>query len=81
VFLHRTPASFAAARTERLKVSGKPDQYNDLDVFIREQELMQRLVSESPLPRLDLEISDNDIARAVEKIANWLESTGGLWME
>jgi hypothetical protein len=42
---------------------------------------MQRLVSESPLPRLDLEISDNDIARAVEKIANWLESTGGLWME
>jgi hypothetical protein len=81
VFLNRTPESFAAAREERLKVSGKPDQYDDLSVFIREQELMQRLVSESLLPRLDLDISDNDIPGAVEKIADWMESTGGLWME
>jgi hypothetical protein len=28
-----------------------------------------------------LDISDNDIPRAVEKIADWLESTGGLWMD
>ena len=41
---------------------------------------MQGLVSESPLPRLELDISDNDIPRAVEKIADWLEETGGLWM-
>ena len=81
VFLQRTPASFAAARAERLKVSGKPDQYNDLDIFIREQELMQRLVAESRLPRLGLDISDNNIPLAVEKIADWLEATGGLWME
>ena len=81
VFLQRTPESFAAARQERLKVSGKPDQYNDLSVFIREQELMHRLVGESRLPRLELDISDNDIPGAVEKIADWMESTGGLWME
>jgi hypothetical protein len=81
VFLNRTPDSFAAAREERLKVSGKPDQYNDLSVFVREQELMQRLVGESILPRLELDISDNDIPRAVEKIADWMESTGGLWMD
>jgi hypothetical protein len=81
VFLQRTPASFAAARAERLKVSGKPDQYNDLDIFIREQELMQRLVAESRLPRLGLDISDNNIPLAVEKIADWLEATGGLWMD
>jgi hypothetical protein len=80
VFLNRTPDSFAAARTERLKVSGKPDQYDDLQKFILEQELMQRLVAESRLPRLDLDISDNDIPAAVEKIADWLEATGGLWM-
>ena len=80
VFLQRSPDSFAAARAERLKVSGKPDQYNDLDVFMREQELMQRLVAESRLSRLELDISDNDIAGAVEKIADWLEATGGLWM-
>ena len=46
VFLGRTPESFAAAREERLKVSGKPDQYDDLSVFVREQELMQRLAGE-----------------------------------
>ena len=81
VFLKRTPESFAAAREERLKVSGKPDQYNDLNVFIREQELMQRLVGESLLPRLELDISDNDISYAVESIADWMESSGGLWMD
>jgi len=80
VFLNRTPESFAAAREERLKVSGKPDQYNDLSVFVREQELIKRLVGESLLPKLELDISDNDIPRAVEKIADWMESTGGLWM-
>jgi hypothetical protein len=81
VFLNRSPESFEAARAERLKVSGKPDQYNDLSVFIREQELMKQLVGESILPRLELDISDNDIPRAVESIADWMESTGGLWMK
>jgi hypothetical protein len=81
VFLNRTPESFAAAREERLKVSGKPDQYDDLSAFVREQELMQRLAGESLLPRLDLDISDNDIPLAVEKIADWMEATGGLFMK
>ena len=81
IFLNRSPESFAAARAERLKVSGKPDQYNDLSIFMREQELMKRLIGESILPRLELDISDNDIPHAVEKIADWMEATGGLWME
>jgi hypothetical protein len=81
VLLKRTPASFAAAREERLKVSGKPDQYNNLSVFIREQELIQRLAGQSRLPRLELDISDNDIPRAVESIADWMESSGGLHLE
>jgi hypothetical protein len=81
VFLQRTPASFTAARQERLKVSGKPSQYDDLNVFIQEQGLMKRLVSESRLPRLELDVSDNDIPRVVEAIADWMEATGGLMME
>jgi hypothetical protein len=81
VFLNRSPESFAGAREQRLKVSGKPDQYNDLPAFVREQDLIQRLVGESILPGLELDISDNDIPRAVEKIADWMESTGGLWMD
>jgi hypothetical protein len=81
VFLNRTPDSFAAARQERLKVSGKPDQYDDLTVFVREQEVIRRMVGESLLPTLEVDISDNDIPRAVERIADWMELTGGLWME
>ena len=64
---------------ERLQVSGNPRQYDDLQAFIDEQELLQRLVAESSLPVLRLDISDNDVARAVNTIADWMESTGGLW--
>jgi hypothetical protein len=81
VFLYRSPESFSAARAERLKVSGKPSQYDDLNIFVREQDLMKRMVGETLLPRLDLDVSDNEIPAAVEKIADWLESTGGLWMD
>jgi hypothetical protein len=81
VFLSRFPDSFATARAERLKVSGNPSQYDDLGRFVREQELMQRLVGDSILPTLELDISDNDIPRAVERIADWMEASGGLYME
>jgi hypothetical protein len=81
VFLTRTPESFEAARAERLKVSGNPAQYDDLSLFIREQETMVRLVSESRLPTLTVDISDNDVPRATETIVDWMERTGGLYME
>ncbi len=80
VFMNRSPESFAAAREERLKVSGKPDQYNDLNRFTEEQTLIHRLVTESTLPKLEVNISDNNLLGAVEKIADWMESTGGLYL-
>lgn len=79
VFCNRSSDSFAAAREERLKVSGKPAQYDDLSIFVREQELMRRLIAESALPKLEVDVSDNNIQNAVTKIADWLEQTGGLW--
>jgi len=81
VFLNRSPDSFAAARTERLKVSGKPSQYDDLNLFVEEQQLIRQLVAESSLPKLEVDISDNDIPRAVETIADWMEHTGALYMD
>jgi hypothetical protein len=75
----RRPDTFAAARAERLPVSGKPDQYDDLDVFIREQELLQELAGTSRLPLLELDVSDDDVAGATERIADWLDATGGLY--
>jgi len=81
VFVTRSPESFEAARAERLEVSGNPSQYDDLNILIEEQELMNELVADSVLPTLYLDVSDNDVQRAAVNIADWLEGNGGLWME
>ena len=78
VLCTRDPDSFAAARAERLKVSGNPAQYDDLAPFIAEQEEMRFEVGRSLLPSLEVDVSDGDVARATERIADWLEATGGL---
>ncbi len=80
IFCTRSPDSFAAARQERLKVSGNPSQYDDLTKFIREQEVLEELVSQSRLPVLRVDMSDNDVPKAVETIVDWMEATGGLSM-
>jgi len=80
VLLTRSLESFPAARAERLKVSGNPSQYDDLGRFTEEQDLIRRLAGESILPKLEVDISDNNIQGAAEKIAAWMEHTGGLYM-
>ncbi len=80
ILMVRSEESFEKARQERLKVSGKPSQYDDLDIFKNEQARMKRLVEESRLPNTSIDISDNDVPRTVERIADWLEATGGLYM-
>lgn len=80
VVLTRSPESFESARAERLKVSGNPSQYDNLNLFIEEQKLMHKLAAESLLPTLKLDISDNNISRSVEQIADWMEASGGLYM-
>jgi hypothetical protein len=79
VLCTRTPDSFAAAREQRLKVSGNPSQYDDLGAFVREQELFRELVAASRLPWVEVDVSSSDVGEAADRIADWLESTGGLW--
>jgi hypothetical protein len=79
VLCTRREGTWEAARAERLKVSGKPSQYDDLDPFRREQDLLRRLASESVLPVLELDTSDGDMSAACERIADWMAGTGGLW--
>lgn len=74
----RHPDSFAAARAARLAVSGNPRQYDDLAPFIREQELFQRLARASALPLLELDVTALEPSAAADRIADWLEATGGL---
>lgn len=79
VLLTRREDSFAAAREERLKVSGNPSQYDDLAPFLAEQEDFRALARESLLPSVEVDVSDLDPAGAADRIADWLEITGGLW--
>ncbi len=80
IFCTRTPESFRGARDLRLKVSGKPSQYDNLEVFIAEQEMMRSLVRSSNLPSFEVDVSDNDVSRATGAIADWMTRTGALWM-
>ena len=79
VLCTRRPETFAAARAERVRVSGKPSQYDDLDAFVREQDLFRRLAGESILPRLELDVSDGNVPAAAGRVADWLDRTGGLY--
>jgi hypothetical protein len=80
VFCWRDPSSFAQARERRLQVTSNPSQYDDLTLFIREQELGQQLVKHSVIPSLTVDVTDSTLAEQVDYIADWLEATGGLNM-
>jgi hypothetical protein len=79
VLCTRPPETFEAARAERLECSGKPDQYDDIGAFVREQEVFRGVVAESKLPHVEIDVSGG-VAAMAERIADWLESTGGLYL-
>lgn len=79
VLCTRRSDSFAAAREERLKISGKPSQYDNLTKFVQEQETLRVLASQSTLPRLEVDISDSDVSAAADRIVAWMTETGGLY--
>ena len=69
----RSPESFFEAREERLAVSGNPSQYENLDIFIQEQELFRKEVKHSILPYKEINISYKNIRDICEEIAEFLK--------
>ena len=80
VLCTRSPESMTDAREQRLKVSGNPSQYDNLRAFLDEQALFRQMVRNSKLPWIEIDVSENSVVRAVETIADWMNSTGGLWV-
>jgi len=75
----RATESMAEAREQRLKVSGNPSQYGNLRHFVEEQTLFRKMVRHSKLPWIEIDVSDSNVSRAVDSIADWMSSVGGLW--
>jgi hypothetical protein len=80
VSCRRSPESFVEARAARLKVSSNPGQYDDLGVFLREQEAFAEALAGSLLPQIEVDVSDGDIGRICDQIAGWLEEHDLLGM-
>jgi hypothetical protein len=80
VLCTRADATFAAARERRLRVSGNPRQYDDLDVFVAEQRAFRRAAAACGLPVLEVDVGDDDVAGAAERVADWLTERGALWL-
>ena len=72
VLLTRKPESFEEARSQRVKVSGKPDQYDNLKILVEDQMRFRKLVAKSLLPHCEIDISDGNIDRVSDEIAEWL---------
>lgn len=79
VICFRPDESFEAAKQERLKVSGNPSQYDNLEIFMDEQQLFRDLAAGSKLPVLELDMSMGTLEDKACEVADWLESTNGLW--
>jgi hypothetical protein len=78
IFCWRRPDSFEEARKRRLKISSNHSQYNDLGLFLREQEVMQELIDRSLLPKFVVDVTENTLEQNATRVADWLEATGGL---
>ena len=72
IFCYRDPSTFVAARKERLKISGNPSQYDDLNMIIREQDKLVELVEESSFPKLIVDATDDNVARMTEEVVTWM---------
>ena len=70
IFLTRSPDSFARAREERLKVSGNPRQYDDLELFTHEQELLKSWFRKAGCPACGW----------TSPITNWTRRLSAWWL-
>jgi hypothetical protein len=73
VLCYREPLTFGKAREERLKISGNPSQYDNLERFSREQDELLRLFERSKLPKLIVDATDDDVGRMTELVVDWFK--------
>jgi len=81
IFCYRKPSTFIEAREERLKISGNPKQYDNIDIFIKEQEVINELLNKSLIPVMHLDVTYYSIEQLSDNVADYLERSGGLYCQ
>jgi hypothetical protein len=76
VLCYRAPETFARARADRLAYSENPRNYDDLDVFIREQELMVSLAADSAMESMVVDVSGDDVEHVADEIMAGIRERG-----
>jgi len=79
VHLWRDPESFPAARKHRLTYSENPHRYDDLDVFIEEQEIIKSMVQASRMRSYTVNVSDGDVGRIAQEVLDWVKQIGAFY--
>ena len=77
----RQESSFPAAHEERLRVSGNPAQYDDLEIFKEEQQDFREKVSASILPHTEIDVTSGNLPEICDAVADWLSQNDLLGME
>ncbi|OQO89439.1 hypothetical protein B1813_21090 [Saccharomonospora piscinae] len=72
VLCTRQPETFEEAREERLRVSANPRQYDDLGVFVREQDALRTAAARGRLPVLELDVTEYTEAQLADTVVDWL---------
>ncbi|MEU6645386.1 hypothetical protein ABZ863_22925 [Saccharomonospora sp. NPDC046836] len=67
----RQADSFPRAREQRLRVSGNPAQYDDLGIFLHEQDELRAAARRSRLPLLELDVTGRGVDELADAVADW----------
>lgn len=79
VLCTRSEQSFERAREARLDYSETPRKYDNLRLFMDEQERLRELVGASRLASLVVDVSDDDIDRVAGEVLDWVEATDAMY--
>ena len=58
---------------------GQKEVKENLDIFIKEQEILNELLDKSLIPVLHLEVTHYSIDQLADNVAEYLEKSGGLF--
>jgi hypothetical protein len=77
VVCSRDPESYDGALSERLKVTGNPSQYRDMDAILNTQRRLLEFAERSTIPFHTLDVTNRPLSDMLDEVVAFLDSSGG----